>query len=145
MYIVAIDINLPVWMDMLPSPSVRQKLVILPLLITGSITHTFAQEAAWECSNMTELRAASDFNLKFDSKPLLPTRTLSKFISNTNLRPGASGPEFQTDAEMLMARGPYENEVRKLWTEDSIDEVRLRFFGSHLGILTLLNFAILQC
>jgi len=48
----------------------------------------------------------------------------------------------KTDAEMLMARGPYETEVQKLWTEDSIDWVRLRLFLSYLCALMLLNFVV---
>lgn len=48
----------------------------------------------------------------------------------------------KTDAEMLMARGPYETDVQKLWTEDSIDSVRLRLFLSYLCALMLLNFVV---
>jgi hypothetical protein len=47
-----------------------------------------------------------------------------------------------TDADLLMERGPYENEVKGLWTEDSISWVRLRLFGSYLGSFMLLNFFI---
>jgi len=47
-----------------------------------------------------------------------------------------------TDAEMLAERGPNENEVKKLWTEDSIGLVRLRLFGSYLAVFMLLNFVI---
>jgi hypothetical protein len=48
----------------------------------------------------------------------------------------------KSDAEMLMSRGPYENEVKKLWTSDSIDCVRDRLFGTYLFVFMLLNFVV---
>jgi hypothetical protein len=47
-----------------------------------------------------------------------------------------------TDAELLMAEGPYEDRVHKLWTEDSITGVRLKTAGSYAAIIFLLNFII---
>lgn len=47
-----------------------------------------------------------------------------------------------TDADLLMAAGPYENKVHMLWTEDSINTVRLELFGSYAAMLFLLNFIV---
>ena len=47
-----------------------------------------------------------------------------------------------TDFEMLRSRGPFESEVKKLWTEDSIDRVRLLLFVSYSGCLISLNFLV---
>lgn len=47
-----------------------------------------------------------------------------------------------TDAELVMAAGPYENEVHKLWTERSILAVRLKLFMSYASILFLLNLIV---
>jgi len=65
-------------------------------------------------------------------------------VSVGNVRTTFADQNFlgKTDAEMLMDRGPYENEVKKLWTENSIISVRLRLFVSYLATLMLLNFSI---
>ncbi len=47
-----------------------------------------------------------------------------------------------TDAELVMAAGPYENEVRKLWTTRSIIFVRLEMFASYAAMLFLINFFV---
>ncbi len=47
-----------------------------------------------------------------------------------------------SDAELLIAVGPYENEVHKLWTESSIDAVRLEMFVSYAATLFLLNLIV---
>jgi hypothetical protein len=50
--------------------------------------------------------------------------------------------EGQTDVEMLESRGPYDIEVKKLWTEDSILWVRIRLFLSYLAAFMCLNIGI---
>jgi len=62
-------------------------------------------------------------------------------VSIGNVRSKFALENFQgsTDAEMLQAMGPYEDEVQKLWTGDSILSVRFRLFLSYLGWLIPLN------
>jgi hypothetical protein len=47
-----------------------------------------------------------------------------------------------SDIELLMAAGPYEDQVHQLWTESSIFFVRLGLFISYALILASLNFVI---
>lgn len=47
-----------------------------------------------------------------------------------------------TDADLVMQVGPYENEIRKLWTERSIIRVRGEILASYAAMLFLLNFIV---
>lgn len=48
----------------------------------------------------------------------------------------------KSDVYMLQAEGPNENEVKRLWTDESVDSVRSRIFASYLSFFTLLNFIV---
>ena len=65
-------------------------------------------------------------------------------VSVGSVRTAFADQYFQgeTDSEMLSSRGPYENEVKKLWTEDSIGRARFGLYVSYLATLVLLNFTI---
>jgi len=47
-----------------------------------------------------------------------------------------------TDAQLVMASGPYENQVHKLWTERSIIWVRIEMFASYAAMFFLFNFFV---
>lgn len=76
------------------------------------------------------------------SIPLLDGSILSVTVGSQRTRFAKENFPDKSDAEMLMARGPYENEVRKLWTEESIILIRTVLFGSYLAALVFTNLSI---
>jgi hypothetical protein len=63
-------------------------------------------------------------------------------LTDDNTGKGRLSASDITDTELLMEHGPYESEVKKFWTESSIDKVRLGLFISYLGVLMLANFVV---